>query len=103
MKNSFFKFRYYSGKQAISLYWIDVLDFQGELSSVPKLELIINENTVIIAIRFHSSAEDKFIKGVDKGWKFTEAGESYNPQEKRDLDAFIAINSEAELYHYSYN
>ncbi len=103
MKNSFFKFQYITGKKATLFYWISALDFQGEMISIPDLEIIANENNVIVALRLCSTAEDTFLIEADKGWQLTEAGESYDLQEKRDLSKFIAINSEAEIYHYSYN
>lgn len=54
------------------------------------LEIIVDQNTNIVARRFDTPSEAKsFIKN-DGDWKLTEVSESYNEEEIEELATFIA-------------
>lgn len=94
MKSLLPKFRYFSDEKALLASYIGYYEFRLELEIIKQLEenleIIVDQNSDIVARRFDTPAEAKsYIKNAGD-WKLTEVGESYNEKEIEELATFIA-------------
>ena len=107
MKNSSPKFRYYNGKKAVIANWIIYYDckvkFDQILRQEKNIEIIMNQNTEVVAKRYDSPTNIKGLKVNDGKWQLTEVAKSYNSQEKRKLYAFIANITKVNFQYLSIN
>ena len=107
MKNSSPKFQYYNGRKALIANWIIYYDCKVIFDSILRLEknieIIMNQDTEVVAKRYDSPDNIKSLEENYGEWQLTEVAKSYNSQEKRKLYAFIADIAKVNFHYLSFN
>lgn len=94
MSDNFSKYRYFSGNKNSLAFWIDHYNFMVKPDMIinikKNIEIIVDRNNEIAALRYDSPPEIKSFSKTDGLWQLTEVGESYSFQSKKELYDFIA-------------